>query len=79
MTITPDTPVTRFSGRKGPPRPSWKALGILRAAICSPTPGTTRTGAGSGPFGLPLGRRSASPPLRRSAPSPTSAKGDGAG
>ena len=51
-------------------------LGILRAAdLLTYYPGTTRTGAGSGPFRRRWGRRSASPPLRRSAPSSYIRKG----
>ena len=78
MTITLDTPVTDFPG-VGPARAKkLEKLGILRAAdLLTYYPPTTRTGAGSGPFGLRRwGRRSASPPLRRSAlSSPTSARG----
>lgn len=79
MTITLDTPVTDFPG-VGPARAKkLEKLGILRAAdLLTYYPRDYEDPApGSGPFGLRRwGRRSASPPLRRSAlSSPTSARG----
>lgn len=78
MTITPDTPVTDFPG-VGPARAKkLEKLGILRAAdllTYYPRDYEDRRRIWS-IRAAPLGRRSASPPLRRSAPSsPTSARG----
>lgn len=78
MTITLDTPVTDFPG-VGPARAKkLEKLGILRAAdLLTYYPRTTRTGAGSGPFGCAAGgeglrlRPCGGAPLS----SPTSARG----